>query len=1409
MANKDGIITRKDIIEDEALKFGEVYAENIQKAIDANKVLVGSVKELNKQVQAFKVANSQKDYITAKQAEALETQKAINAIKEQEAAEISANKVRLSTIATLEAERKAKQASEVSEIKLQKAKQSTNKVGIEERLQLQETRRELTLQAKANGVLSSTYDRLNAQRTIAQKRLGDLLASEKSTTAQIQVARLEFDKLDARVKAVDAALKNYSKNIGNYGSAFEGLNETAKDLISTFGLLTGVALFGQIIKDAFNVIREFDRQLIAVGKTTNISGEELKNFGKEVVELGEKTDGVSIDGLLKSSEVAGQLGVTGTQNILKFSTAIEKLKLTSDIISDEQVGDFAKFIEVSKDSFENADRLASVITQLGNAFATTEAEVLSNATEIQKGVSIYNASAESVLGLGAATASLGSEADTSRTAIQTTFKVIDKAVGSGTKLKEVLKLTGLTQKELSEQFNKDATGVFVKFVGGLAKAKDEGKNLNNILENVGITELRATTVIGALASNYDVLKNSVSQATEEYKTNAALNKEVEAASQSISSILGDIKDKWDAYILSTDQANDGTKKIATALKFLRDNLGTIIEYITKYGSVLLTYYGIMKLVSFVTTSYTAIKTAASAAELRFALATGIGRTSVLAQAAAVQSATVAQTGLNTAMMATPWGIILAAIAAAVVAYQVFNDELSETEIRVNAVKKATQQLQETEKQYTSERDKRREEEFKKIEYEIELRKKKGESSKQLDDEEINKKKELVEAQLKVFSELKKVEIERTKNQIEESNKRVEQAQKEYDAINKFALRNPFGESPKDKEDKLIELKANNDALKASLKTNSEITVEEQNKLNKILQDLDKQNALKNAEFQKEESEKQKKAREDAYKKFLEARKKRWKELYDAEKKANDDAFKLAQFRLQKEIEINDSIVNNQKATLDEKLDAIETSNQKLLQKNKEALEYELKNLGKYNEDTGKFVRELSDIEIKSLIETGETKKKLTSEQQLIWEKYQYELTKIADDETKRRQAIIDSEVDAIQKKIDAELQLKENSLNQDIVKENDTYSNELANAQGNFALIEKARKDHEKRLFEIQKKYALEGLNLQIKALEQELERNDSLDVSEQVSAEKRAQIVADLERFKREASDLTTGAYVSDLMTKEEKEREFNEKVKEMSMQLKDALVDFTNAIFDGRIQRIDEEIARNDEYYAKQMELAGNDQAQKDLLAEEAEKKRKKLEAEKRKEQRKQAIFNKAMAALDIGVQTGLAIVKAVAASPTTGGLPFSAIAAGIGALQLAAVLAKPIPKYKGGRKSGPEELAYVGDGGVREVIERVTGAVEITPATDTLVKLNAGDKVHSSVEEYNRLQRAAIMASLNMQGRKSTEFQANYEFEKAYGKELLEELKRNTKATEKNKQNIIIKTQSVDIPHAIWKSKITNWS
>ena len=78
----------------------------------------------------------------------------------------------------------------------------------------------------------------------------------------------------------------------------------------------------------------------------------------------------------------------------------------------------------------------------------------------------------------------------------------------------------------------------------------------------------------------------------------------------------------------------------------------------------------------------------------------------------------------------------------------------------------------------------------------------------------------------------------------------------------------------------------------------------------------------------------------------------------------------------------------------------------------------------------------------------------------------------------------------------------------------------------------------------------------------------------------------------------------------------------------------------------------------------------------------------------QRKQAIRDKAMGIMSAIISTIEAVMGAVAASPATGGLPMSAIIAGMGAAQVAAIASTPIPFALGGLVSGPT-LGLIGEG------------------------------------------------------------------------------------------------------------------
>lgn len=350
---------------------------------------------------------------------------------------------------------------------------------------------------------------------------------------------------------------------------------------------------------------------------------------------------------------------------------------------------------------------------------------------------------------------------------------------------------------------------------------------------------------------------------------------------------------------------------------------------------------------------------------------------------------------------------------------------------------------------------------------------------------------------------------------------------------------------------------------------------------------------------------------------------------------------------------------------------------------------------------------------------------------------------------------------------------------------------------------EKKIEEHERNVFEIKKKYAIEALKLQIANLESELKASDALPEAERLTAEKRQEIAEKLSKAKLDLSAVEVENNKKKNQVDILSEREKAEQILNISRDLTSALNDLASALFETKIQNIQVEIDKNNEYYDKQIEQAEGNEKQIDLLEKERDKKNAVLEEKKKKEQRKQAVANKAAAIAQAVVSTALAVIQAYAQLGPIGGTIGAALVAAVGAIQIAAIAAQPIPKYKMGRRGGKAETAIVGDGGVPEVIERRNGKVELTPARDTLVELAAGDNVYKDIEDYKRNGRMSVMKSLDLEGKKVNEyFNITMESDR-YGKEIVEELKETRKAISKLKLNVP-KQKTVDLNHELWKQK-----
>jgi tape measure domain-containing protein len=164
-------------------------------------------------------------------------------------------------------------------------------------------------------------------------------------------------------------------------------------------------------------------------------------------------------------------------------------------------------------------------------------------------------------------------------------------------------------------------------------------------------------------------------------------------------------------------------------------------------------------------------------------------------------------------------------------------------------------------------------------------------------------------------------------------------------------------------------------------------------------------------------------------------------------------------------------------------------------------------------------------------------------------------------------------------------------------------------------------------------------------------------------------------------------------------------------------------NFISEASQKNFDAEYERLEQQKEVALMFAGDSASARAEIEEQYEQKRKEIARREAKARKQQAIFN-------IAIDTAQAIVAAVSKSPLTGGLPWSAIAAAIGAAQIAMVSSQQIPQYWKGTDNAEGGLAWTQERG-REIITDSQGRVKSLGSDKgaELTMLSKGDKVFTA--------------------------------------------------------------------------------
>ncbi|RHK67919.1 phage tail tape measure protein [Streptococcus parasanguinis] len=251
------------------------------------------------------------------------------------------------------------------------------------------------------------------------------------------------------------------------------------------------------------------------------------------------------------AEAAGQLGVP-IGAIKDFSKTMINLGVSTNLSSEEAASSIAKIgniMQVSgKDLGTWSGHFGSAVVDLGNHFATTERDIVEMTNRLAAGGKLAGLTTPEILGLATAMSSVGIEAEAGGTAMTQTLTGIGKAVsgvgkGAKEKLEVIAQTAGMTAEQFSTAWKQKPAEALQAFIKGLQRAHDEGKNMDGILDELGMTGIRQGNMLKSLASASDQMGEAVRRSNSAWKENSALTNEASKRYETTESQLKIFKNK--------------------------------------------------------------------------------------------------------------------------------------------------------------------------------------------------------------------------------------------------------------------------------------------------------------------------------------------------------------------------------------------------------------------------------------------------------------------------------------------------------------------------------------------------------------------------------------------------------------------------------------------------------------------------------------------------------------------------------------------------------------------------------------------------------------------------------------------------------------------------------------------------
>lgn len=450
---------------------------------------------------------------------------------------------------------------------------------------LKDVERLLKLDPGNTELLAQKQRLLNDQIGETKTKLEALKTAQSQVDMTTDEGQREYDALTREIASCEQELKKLEDAAGEANVAVQKIGEAGEKIKDMGGKVSGVGdkltthITAPLVAagaGAVKVATDWETAFAGVMKTVDETATTTyADLEKAIGDMTQRTAS-SRETIAGVMEIAGQLGVSA-DSIVGFTETMVKLGDTTNLSAEEAASAIAKFANVTGMSINDADKLGAVIVDLGNNYATTEADIVSMATRLSGAGAQIGLTDAQILGLATALSSVGIEAEMGgsamskamvkmQVAVETGFDQVNKVtaetgkslrdlemmsqndskgfkvladslgmtkgelqslVTAGTNLEDFAKISNMSTEKFVSLYRDDAPAALQAFISGLGDTEGKGESTIAMLQEMGFTEVRLRDTLTRLANSQGLVTDAMQAGEEAWDENIALNEEAQ------------------------------------------------------------------------------------------------------------------------------------------------------------------------------------------------------------------------------------------------------------------------------------------------------------------------------------------------------------------------------------------------------------------------------------------------------------------------------------------------------------------------------------------------------------------------------------------------------------------------------------------------------------------------------------------------------------------------------------------------------------------------------------------------------------------------------------------------------------------------------------------------------------------